>query len=224
MNKISQPAAPQYIFQANEKPSLPMVDVPLIVANDQSVKDYGVLVSDPDNFDIEIVQWPAQGWRGIDAGTGDEGGITEGIFHGQWDGDVLMGTNDAVGGHYVLGWSCDPQQASTGTASVPRDHVVLWHLNYHPDGGQLFHPLDKKPFVVPVALPGDDLKPNQVVAFWCDGSQGLYIHPRIWHEGIFPADDDQRFLDRQGKVHARVSCDFGQEFGVYLKVPLKLPI
>jgi ureidoglycolate lyase len=100
--------------------------------------------------------------------------------------------------------------------------VLLWHLNYHPDGGQLFYPLEKRPFVVPVALPGDDLKPEDVVALWCDGSKGLYINPGIWHEGIFPVEDNQRFLDRQGRVHARVSCDLGEEFGVYLSVPLKL--
>ena len=213
---------PQYLFDAASKPSLPLHPVPLIVADRHSVKGYGKLVSDPDKLDIEIVRWPAQGWRPIDEDTGDQGGTVEGVFCGEWDGDVLMGANDAVGGHYVLGWSCDPQCARRQRASVPRDQILLWHFNYHPDGGQLFYPLEKHPFVVPVALPGDDLKPEKVVALWCDGSQGLYIHPGIWHEGIFPVHDKQRFLDRQGKVHARVSCDFAQEFGVYLKVPLRL--
>ena len=216
-------SGPEYIFDAASKPTLPLVDVPLIVATAETVTGYGQLVAHPETFEIEIVQWPAQGWRAIDSGTGDEGGVAEGVFHGEWDGDVLMGSNEAVKGEYVLGWSCDPQQAQVGTASVPRDQVLLWHFNYHPDGGQLFYPLDKQPFVVPLALPGDDLKPQDIVAFWCDGSTGLYIHPGIWHEGIFPVYDQQRFLDRQGKVHARVSCDFGKEFGVYLKVPLQLP-
>ena len=214
--------APNYIFPANEKPSLPLHNVPIIKAMPDSVKAYGCLVDDPDNFDIEIVRWPASGWRQVDEGTGDEGGAVEGIFSGKWHGDILMGTNDAVGGHYVLGWSCDPQNASAEKQTVPRDQVLLWHMNYHPDGGQLFFPRENKPFVVPVALPGDDLKPEHVVAFWCDGSQGLYIHPNIWHEGIFPCSDHQTFLDRQGKVHARVSCDVGKEFGVYLSVPLAL--
>lgn len=213
--------APQYIFEADEKPSLPLHQVPLIVATDETVTDYGCLVDNPDNFQIEIVKWPAQGWRPVDDGTGDEGGFVEGIFHGEWDGDILMGRNDAVGGNYVLGWSRDPQLASKTTATCPRDQVLLWHMNYHPDGGQLFYPLENKPFVVPVALPGDDLSPDKVVALWCDGSKGLYIHPGVWHEGIFPAEDTQRFLDRQGRVHARVSCDIGAEFGVYLSVPLK---
>ena len=213
-------SAPVYIFDAAEKPSLPWHEVPLIRATDESVRDYGCLVDDPETFRIEIVRWPAQGWRPIDPGTGDEGGVTEGTFSAWWDGDVLMGRNEAVDGHYVLGWSADPQAATTGTASVARDQVLLWHMNYHPDGGQMFWPIDNQPFVVPAALPGDDLAPEQVVAFWCDGSRGLYIRPGIWHEGIFPVGDSQRFLDRQGRVHARVSSDIGQEFGVYLSVPL----
>ncbi|MFA9419370.1 MAG: ureidoglycolate lyase [Gammaproteobacteria bacterium] len=219
---MNQPA-PNYIFEANEKPTLELVGVPLIEATEQSVKGYGCLVDDPENLEIEIVTWPAQDWRPVDADTGNEGGFVEGIFHGEWKGDVLMGSNEAVDGHYVLGWSTDPQVASSERQTVPRDQVLLWHLNYHPDGGQMFYPMDKKPFVVPVALPGDDLTPDKVIAFWCDGSKGLYIHPGIWHEGIFPVEDYQRFQDRQGRVHARVSCDIGEEFGVYLAVPLARP-
>lgn len=213
-------SSPNYIFEASDKPNLPLHRVPLIRATADSVKGYGALVDDPSTFDVEIVQWPAQGWRPIDDGTGDEAGTVEGIFHGEWQGDVLMGRNEAVNGEYVLGWSALPQQASAAKATCDRAQVLLWHMNYHPDGGQLFYPIDNQPFVIPAALPGDDLTPEHVVAFWCDGSQGLYIHPGIWHEGIFPVEDNQRFLDRQGRVHARVSCDIGKEFGVYLSVPL----
>lgn len=212
--------APVYMFEASEKPSLPHHQVPVVVANEENVKGYGCLVDDPETFEIEITRWPAQGWRPIDAGTGDEGGFVEGTFRCDWKGDVLYGENEAVNGNYVLGWSADPQTASTKAQTQPRDQILLWHMNYHPDGGQLFFPLEKKPFVVPLALPCDDLSPDKVVAFWCDGSQGLYIHANIWHEGIFPVRDTQRFLDRQGAVHARVSADIGKEFGVYLSVPL----
>ena len=58
-----QPAKPNYMFDAVEKPSLPLHRVPLIEANDHTVKDYGCLVDDPDNFQIEIVRWPALGTR-----------------------------------------------------------------------------------------------------------------------------------------------------------------
>ncbi|MCC0046291.1 MAG: ureidoglycolate lyase [Rhodobacteraceae bacterium] len=208
------------MFDAAEKPSLPLHKVPLVEATAESLKGYGHLVDDHEGFEIEITRWPAQGWRPVDDGTGDEGGWVEGIFRCDWRGDVLYGENEAVRGNYVLGWSADPQKAQTDRATGPRDKVLLWHMNYHPDGGQLFFPLDRKPFVVPLALPGDDLTPDKVVAFWCDGSKGLYIHANIWHEGVFPVEDRQRFLDRQGRVHARVSADIGTEFGVYLSVPL----
>ena len=213
-------SAPTYIFEASEKPSLELFEVPLIVATEDSLRGYGCLVDDPQSFEIEIVCWPAQGWRPVDEGTGTEAGFVEGIFHGEWRGDVLYGSNEAVSGNYVLGWSTDPQNASSDIQTCPREKVLLWHMNYHPDGGQMSHPRDNQPFVIPAALPGDDLAPEKVVAFWCDGSKGLYIHPGIWHEGIFPVHDQQRFLDRQGRVHARVSCDVGQEFGIYLSVPL----
>ena len=213
--------APQYLFDPADKPSLPLHEVPLVEATDDSVQGYGCLVDHPDDIDIEIVRWPATGWRKVDEDSGDEGGWVEGIFHGEWQGDVLYGRNEAVSGHYVLGWSTtDPQLASTTQQTAPRDQVLLWHMNYHPDGGQLFFPQDRSAFVVPVALPGDGLAVEQVIALWCDGSRGLYIHPGIWHDGIFPAAQRQRFLDRQGRVHARVSCDLAAEFGVYLSVPL----
>lgn len=200
---------------------LPWHDVPLIVATDEAVSDYGYLVENPEEFEIEIVQWPAQGWRPVDAGTGDEGGVVEGIFHSEWKGDFLHGRNDGVNGHYILGWSDNPGSANADASTTQPERVLLWHLNYHPDGGQMFYPMDKQPFVVPVALPGDDLRLEDIVAFWCDGSRGLYIHPGIWHEGVFPATVAQSFRDRQGRVHARVSCNVAQEFGVFLNVPLQ---
>ena len=46
-----------------------------------------------------------------------------------------------------------------------RSRYLLWHCNYHPDGGQLFFPLEKRPFVVPLALPGDDVQPKDFVCF-----------------------------------------------------------
>ena len=38
---------------------------------------YGCLVDDAVGFEIEIVRWPAPGWRPVDEGTGDEGGVDQ---------------------------------------------------------------------------------------------------------------------------------------------------
>ncbi len=202
---------------------LPSVTIPNVIADDASLKGYGLLVPDsPQSFPIEIVRWPAVGWRPVDEDCGDEAGTKQGEFFSHWDGDILFGTNQAVGGSYVLGYNQSPESASTGHARDPHQ-ILIWHCNYHPDGGQLFFPIDRKPFVVPLALPGDDRTPQDFVCFWFDGTCGLYIHPNVWHEGVFPIQGSQRFFDKQGAVHARVSIDFAREFKCLLRVDITSP-
>jgi ureidoglycolate lyase len=198
-------------------------ETPLLAATDAVLRGYGCLVEDPKAFAIEIVPWPAQGRRPIDANTGNQGGIAEGIFEFSWRGETLYARNNAVGDSYLFGWSDWPEQATTHGPGKRRERALIWRANYHPDGGQLFYPIDGKSFVVPLALPGDDVTPDQFVTFWCDGSCGLYIHPNVWHGAVVPHDDEAQLLDRQGKVHARVSVDFVKEFGCYLGASLARP-
>ena len=199
------------------------VMMPTRRATADSLEGFGKLVfAPPEEFPVEIVRWPAQGWRPVDTDSGDEGGTTQGTFVSEWKGDVLYGSNEAVGGHYVLGYAKDPADAVESHDQPPAE-VSLWHCNYHPDGGQLFYPLQPKPFVVPLALPGDDVQPEDFVSFWFDGSCGLYIHPNIWHEGVFAVNGKQRFFDRQGAVHARVSIDFPTEFNCLVTAELSAP-
>ena len=199
------------------------VEVPLVAATTDALAGIGRLVDDFESEPIEIVPWPAQGRRPVDPGTGDQGGTTDGVFEFWWRGEVFHGRNNAVNDTYVLGWCRDPRSASESAKSPDRSSILLRHANYHPDGGQLFYPLDGDPFVVPLAPAGDDVRPEDFIAYYFDGSQGLYIHPGVWHEAVFPLAEEARFFDRQGKVHARVSCRFDEEFGVYLSVPLRRP-
>jgi hypothetical protein len=194
--------------------------MPVVDATDLSLQGYGYLVDDPSACAIEIVRWPAQGTRPVDADTGDQGGTTEGTFLSTWKGDVLYGRNEAVDGHYILGFGVAPELARTDHAEVPR-RILLWHANYHPDGGQLFYPLEQHPFYVPVALPGDEVTPERFTCFRFDGKHGLYIHPNVWHEGVFALRATQRFFDKQGAIHARVSVDFAREFGCLLEVSIE---
>ena len=197
-------------------------DTPVVAATAESLAGYGCLVEDPQSFAIEIVQWPAQGWRPIDKNSGDQGGVTEGLFEFSWQGETLYARNNAVGDSYLFGWSTFPEEA-TATRPKQRERALIWRANYHPDGGQLFYPLHGQSFVVPLALPGDDVTPEKFVTFWCDGRSGLYLHPNVWHGAVVPLDDEARFLDRQGRVHARVSVNFVKEFGCYLGAPLRRP-
>lgn len=203
--------------------SLPWHETPLVRATHSSLEGYGRLVDDPRECAIEIVRWPAAGRRPVDRGTGDQGGIARGAFEFWWDGDVMFARNTAVNDEYLLGWSRNPGEAQRGTATAPRDRLLLWHANYHPDGGQLFFPRNGESFVTALALPGDDVTPQDFVTFHVDGGHGLYLHPNVWHEAVFPLVTPARFDDQQGRVHARVSVNFAEEFGVFLAMPMRAP-
>ena len=195
------------------------VEIKLVEASAESLEGYGLLVEEPYSHPIEIVRWPKPGWRDLDAGTGDEGGTTEGIFTFEWDQSTYRGKNQTVQDAYVNGWAHLPKE----TPPELRLWAYAWHANYHPDGGQLFYPLDGQAFVAPLALPGDDVSPESFTAFYFDGSKGLYVHPGVWHEALFLLEGSGRFFDKQGKVHARISVDFASEFGCLLKIPLRRP-
>ena len=204
--------------------SIQAIEIPLIKATNDSLKGYGYLIDSYENTDIEIITWPKQGWREIDEGTGNEGGITEGSFDTWWDGSTLYGQNNAVqhnseyeeDGKYILAHSTHPEALIKDQDYKTPNEMYLWHANYHPDGGQLFFPTKPGIFISPLALPGDDIKIKDFKAFYFDGSKGLYIHPNIWHEGIFPTQEKNSFMGRQGKVHARVSVDLKKEFNKYM--------
>mgnify|MGYP003319315490 FL=1 len=204
--------------------SISKTEIPLIEATNKSLEGYGYLVDNFDKCEIEIVTWPKQGWRNIEEGTGNEGGTTEGPFETWWEENILYGKNNAVEhkseydkkGKYLLGYSAVPEDSKNKLITKDPKQIYIWHVNYHPDGGQLFFPEDNKPFISPLARPGDDIQLNNFKAFYFQGSQGLYIHPNIWHEGVFPTKGRATFKGKQGKVHARVSIDLLKEFKSYI--------
>ncbi len=216
---MHKPGTPPNYLNPDVPRGMRRVAMPVVDATEENLRAYGTLVDTPDGFHVEIVRWPAQGWRPVDTDSGDEGGTTRGVFVSEWKGDILYGRNEAVGGHYILAYATEPAEARADHARPPSE-MLLWHANYHPDGGQLFFPLEPRPFYVPLALPGDNVRPEDFVCFRFDGRRGLYIHPNIWHEGVFTAAGTQRFHDEQGAVHARVSVDFPREFGCLLAAPL----
>ena len=204
--------------------SISKTEIPLIEATNKSLEGYGYLVDNFDKCEIEIVTWPKQGWRSIEEGTGNEGGTTEGPFETWWEKNILYGKNNAVEhnneydkeGKYLLGYSSVPEDSKNKLIIQDPKQIYIWHVNYHPDGGQLFFPEDNKPFISPLALPGDDIQLSHFKAFYFQGSQGLYIHPNVWHEGVFPTKGRAIFKGKQGKVHARVSIDLLKEFKSYI--------
>lgn len=193
---------------------------PLVRATAESLQGYAEIVTDFATAKTHIVPWPLSGWRKLSPGTGIEGGTTEGLFSVWREGGLLFGRNEAVGRAYILGWYDDPASASS-TVEPPRcDRLYTHEANYHPDGGQIWYPRDGAAFVALLAKPGDDVRPEDFVAFYCDGSFGIQLLPSVWHHPPAPVGDRAEVDDRQGKVHACVDVDFLAEFGCYVEIPL----
>lgn len=200
-----------------------IVIVPLVRANHENLQGYGRIVypHEFDNYQVEITTWPQPDWRPIDPGTGNQGGTTQGTFTMEWKNGVYYAINKAVGGSYCTGWLLEENLPLEGGGYVTlSSHVVIWEANYHPDGGQLVVPIEHKPFVALLALPGDNVKPEDFVAFYCDGTFGIEILPCVWHQPFYSKEQSMTFNDKQSKVHACISVNFPQEFNCYLAVPL----
>jgi ureidoglycolate lyase len=192
-----------------------------VVATEESLRGYGHLVPDFERADLTIVPWPVKGPRPLVPGTGVEGGEVADRFVMERRGQVQYASNYAVGREYVTGWFDDPASASEGVPPRDRSKLYTHEANYHPDGGQIFFPEDRAPFVALLARPGDDVTPEDFVAFAFDGGCGVHVDPGVWHQPVFPIGPSARFSNRQGRVHACVSVDFVGEFGVYVAVPLE---
>jgi hypothetical protein len=136
---------------------------------------------------------------------------------------VQHAVNRAVGRSYVTGWYDDPATAREDVE--PRDSTRLFthEANYHPDGGQVFCPREGAPFVALLAKPGDDVRPEDFVAFHFDGTCGVHVDPGVWHQPVFPLGARAVFDDKQGRVHACIAVDFLGEFGAYVAVPMVPP-
>jgi ureidoglycolate lyase len=194
---------------------------PLVVADAETLHGYGHIVPDFATGSVTIVTWPQPGWRPVVPGTGNEGGVVEDRFEMVRRGEVQHAVNHAVGRSYITGWFADPAIASETRTPCDTGRIYTHEANYHPDGGQIFSPREAAPYVALLAKPGDDITPDDFVAFYCDGAFGLHIDPGVWHQPVFPVGERASFDDKQGRVHCCISVNFVSEFGCYLEVPLR---
>ena len=226
MKKDSSTAAT--CIDADNMPSIHQEDisiykVPVVRASRENFAAYGRFVDNYENEQVIIETWPAAGWRKVETGTGNEGGISEGRFLFEQKGGLMLARNFAVDGHYITGWFDDPATATQSQPHSDYHRVLVREVNYHPDGGQVFYPNDGSPFIALLALPGDDIGPQDFIGFYCDGSFGIQIFANIWHQPVFPLATRARFMGKQGKVHACIACDFVKEFSCYLSLELTEP-
>ncbi|WP_165228952.1 ureidoglycolate hydrolase [Aquisphaera insulae] len=223
---MDPPAIPLEGDRSPDRPAvadLPRHEVPLVRATPVTLARYAVLVDDPDAFPVELVPWPALGWRPVDPDTGLGGGLVSTRLDVRREGDLVLAREDEDRAEdRVIGWA-----ARVGEG-VPA--VLLRAASYQPDGARLIVPLDPGPYVVVLAMPGDDVAAGDFVGFLVESGRALSIAPGVWcgADAAYPAADADRdhgrFLVRRGRVRARISCDLAEEFGVVLAVPLRPPI
>ena len=151
------------------------------------------------------------------SGTGINGGTVSGNFTYKWEGDTCFSANAAVSVANFIG------RLPSNVSPSNRTHVLVREANYHPDGGQIFYPKDGGAFVALLALPTDDIKLEDFRAFYFDGTYGLNIHANVWHQPMYPINDEMTFIGKQGAIYACVDMDTVKEFGRYLLVPLTPP-
>ncbi|WP_333663689.1 ureidoglycolate lyase [Acinetobacter sp.] len=84
-------------------------------------------------------------------------------------------------------------------------------LERHPYGSQSFIPLQQQKFVIVVALPFDETRPDeqQIYAFLSNGKQGVNYHQGVWHHPLLTLEANSDFLviDRIGGGQ---NCDMYQ--------------
>jgi hypothetical protein len=192
--------------------------IPIILATKDNLQGYGFLVRHKDYknklIKPEIRQWPPSGWRNLAPGTGFGGGTIKGKFINKWVNDLCLAENTALGNQYIIG-----RRPRNSTNSV-----LVREVNYHPDGGQIFMPLNgqKSKFIVLMAKPTDNIQPDFFKAFLFEGTDGIHINAGTWHKPAYPLLPSMKFIDEQGKVHGVVCMDSYNEFGQYLEIPLPI--
>jgi ureidoglycolate lyase len=83
-------------------------------------------------------------------------------------------------------------------------HVKV--LERHPLSSQAFVPLDGRPFLVVVAVPGDAALSGRIRAYRSSGTQGVNYRRNTWHHALLALERTSHFLviDRDG---AGENCD-----------------
>jgi ureidoglycolate lyase len=78
--------------------------------------------------------------------------------------------------------------------------VEIRMMERHPLGSQAFMPLDRRPYLVAVALSDGQDRPGEPAIFLATGDQGVNYARNTWHHPLISLEAESRFLivDRGG--------------------------
>ena len=191
--------------------------VPLWPLSPETAAGFGTPITSIDEAEIEQHRWQATGHRPVT--SGGYGQTVEGHFDIFWQGEMLYSHNNAVGRDDLLGWCVPPENAREDREPDARTRLLVDEVNYHDDGGQAFI-APGVPTVFLIALPGDNVTPEDFVALSSDGTYGLNMHPGVWHTAPIPLTSRATFDNKQGSIHATVALMAREEWALLLEVPL----
>lgn len=89
-----------------------------------------------------------------------------------------------------------------GVINARNNGFQIRGMNFHKNSTQALIPLEGKACLVIVAPPGakfekpDDLK--QIKAFLCDGSVGINLGLKTWHQALLPLGPEMNMVNIQG--------------------------
>lgn len=198
--------------------SIKIFNVPIIIANAESLKGYGEIVYNFEKSKVINVPWPKTNGRKLDDNTGDQALETFGLFEFYYEKNYCCAKNNSVpNGDYITGVMVEDEKESNKII------IHTFEANYHPDGGQIVYPCkNDKGFVVLLSKSDDNIKPEDFVAFYCDGSFGIQILPNIWHQPIYPISEKGEYYNKQCSVHGCVTVNTLEEFNTILKLEIDL--
>ena len=191
-------------------------EVPLKRLNSKNAQGMGVVFTQFEDVKLELCQWPTQGKRPLIA-QGGYGAVIEEEFKVYWRGSTMLsaGHQNARGG--ATGKIVSEPES-------PTKYVLVNWLSAHLDAGEAFIPKKGEPSIFLVAPPKEDVKAEDFVALYCDGSCGLSMHPGVWHTTpLSLSEQEVVYRRKQGSIYATVDCFLLKEQNTCLKIPLRQP-
>ncbi|MDY6803080.1 MAG: hypothetical protein SXA11_04645 [Cyanobacteriota bacterium] len=191
-------------------------EVPLKRLNSQNARGLGSVFTEFEDAKIELCKWPALGKRPL-ISKGGFGTVLEEEFKVYWRGSTMFsaGHQNARGG--VTGKVISEPESNS-------KYVLLHWLSAHLDAGEAFIPKNGEPSIFLVAPPKEDVKPEDFVALYSDGSCGISIDPGVWHTTPLSLGEKEVVYKRkQGSIYATIDCFLLKECNTWLKIPLRQP-
>ncbi|MGD1700329.1 ureidoglycolate lyase [Dapis sp. BLCC M229] len=190
--------------------------VPLKRLNSENAQGMGVCFTTFEDVEIDLCRWPTQGKRPL-ISVGGYGAVLEEEFKVYWRGSTVFsaGHQNARGGATGKIVS-DPKSQSK--------YVLLNWLSAHLDAGEALMPKNGEPSIFLVAPPKEDVKPEDFVALYSDGSCGISMHAGVWHTAPLSLSEKEVVYQRkQGSIYATIDCLLLKEHNTWLKIPLRQP-